>query len=67
MGITEEGQKAKDFTHMNALGETVNLYDELSKGPVILTFYRCGWCPFCNTQLKAYQKLLPEIEALGGS
>ncbi|WP_250637631.1 redoxin domain-containing protein [Paenibacillus crassostreae] len=52
---------------MNALGETVNLYDELSKGPVILTFYRCGWCPFCNTQLKAYQKLLPEIEALGGS
>ncbi|WP_027086887.1 peroxiredoxin-like family protein [Cohnella panacarvi] len=60
-----EGEKAKDFTLKNALGETVNLYDELSKGPVVLTFYRGGWCPFCNTQLKAYQKLLPEIQALG--
>ncbi|WP_240416428.1 peroxiredoxin-like family protein [Paenibacillus periandrae] len=62
----QEGQKAKDFILKNALGEPVNLFDELSKGPVVLTFYRGGWCPFCNTQLKAYQKLLPEIEALGG-
>ncbi|MCU6793236.1 AhpC/TSA family protein [Paenibacillus sp. WQ 127069] len=61
-----EGQKAKDFTLKNALGESLNLYDELSKGPVVLTFYRGGWCPFCNSQLKAYQKLLPDIEALGG-
>ncbi|WP_418037606.1 peroxiredoxin-like family protein [Paenibacillus xylanilyticus] len=62
----QEGQKAKDFTLKNALGETVNLFDELSKGPVVLTFYRGGWCPFCNTQLKSYEKILPEIEALGG-
>lgn len=62
----QEGQKAKDFTLKNALGEEVNLYEELSKGPVVLTFYRGGWCPFCNMQLKAYQKLLPEIEAIGG-
>ncbi|GGA33963.1 peroxiredoxin-like family protein [Paenibacillus physcomitrellae] len=61
----KEGQKAKDFTLKNALGETVNLYDELSKGPVVLTFYRGGWCPFCNMQLKAYQKVLPQIEELG--
>lgn len=68
-GITygrQEGQRAKDFALKNALGETVNLYDELSKGPVVLTFYRGGWCPFCNTQLKSYQKLLPDIVALGG-
>lgn len=62
----QAGQKAKDFTLKNALGETVNLYDELSKGPVVLTFYRGGWCPFCSMQLKAYQKMLPDIEALGG-
>lgn len=62
----QEGQKAKDFTLKNALGDTVNLFDELSKGPVVLTFYRGGWCPFCNTQLKSYEKILPEIEALGG-
>ncbi|MBY0012195.1 peroxiredoxin-like family protein [Paenibacillus typhae] len=62
----QEGQKAKDFALKNALGETISLYEELSKGPVVLTFYRGGWCPFCNRQLKAYQKVLPDIEALGG-
>ncbi|WP_258956187.1 peroxiredoxin-like family protein [Paenibacillus barengoltzii] len=61
-----EGQKAKDFTLKNPLGETVNLYDELSQGPVVLTFYRGGWCPFCSMQLRAYQKVLPQIEAIGG-
>ncbi|MDU4694409.1 MAG: peroxiredoxin-like family protein [Paenibacillus sp.] len=61
----QEGQKAKDFTLNNSLGQPVNLYDELSQGPVVLTFYRGGWCPFCNMQLRTYQKLLPQIEAIG--
>lgn len=33
-----EGEKAKDFTLKNPLGETVNLFDKLSQGPVVLTF-----------------------------
>ncbi|MBD2871867.1 peroxiredoxin-like family protein [Paenibacillus arenilitoris] len=61
----QEGQKAKDFSLNNPMGIPVHLYDELAKGPVVLTFYRGGWCPFCNAQLRAYQKLLPEIHALG--
>ncbi|MGO4546252.1 peroxiredoxin-like family protein [Paenibacillus sp. 2TAB23] len=59
------GQKAKDFTLQDALGRAVNLYDELAKGPVVLTFYRGGWCPYCSRQLKSYQQVLPEIEKLG--
>ncbi|MBW7475783.1 AhpC/TSA family protein [Paenibacillus oenotherae] len=62
----QEGQQAKDFTLNNSVGVPVNLFEQLSKGPVILTFYRGGWCPFCNMQLRAYQSILPEIEALGG-
>ncbi|MGG1554305.1 peroxiredoxin-like family protein [Paenibacillus ferrarius] len=61
----QEGQKAKGFTLTNSLGIPVHLYDELAKGPVVLTFYRGGWCPYCNAQLRAYQKVLPEIQALG--
>lgn len=61
----QEGQKAKDFTVKNSIGSPVHLYDELAKGPVVLTFYRGGWCPYCNSQLRAYQKVLPEINALG--
>jgi peroxiredoxin len=33
--------------------------------PVILTFYRGGWCPYCNLELRAYQALLSDIHALG--
>ena len=31
----------------------------------LLTFYRGGWCPYCNIQLRAYQAILPEMAALG--
>ncbi|NRF94682.1 AhpC/TSA family protein [Paenibacillus frigoriresistens] len=62
----KEGDKAPNFSLTNPLGEQVRLYDELEKGPVVLTFYRGSWCPFCNIQLRAYQQLLPEIEKLGG-
>lgn len=62
----QEGQQAKDFTLNNSAGVPTNLFEQLSKGPVVLTFYRGGWCPFCNMQLRAYQSILPEVEALGG-
>jgi peroxiredoxin len=32
-----------------------------------VTFYRGGWCPFCNLELKAYQDVLPEVAAAGAS
>jgi peroxiredoxin len=39
----------------------------LKKGPVIVTFYRGGWCPYCNLEVKAYQEILPQIVAAGAS
>ncbi len=59
------GAKAKDFELPDSLGNQINLADELAKGPVVLTFYRGGWCPYCNRQLRAYQEILPDIQALG--
>ncbi|BFT73826.1 peroxiredoxin-like family protein [Paenibacillus sp. P36] len=61
-----KGDQAPDFTLTNPLGEQINLYKELANGPVILIFYRGGWCPFCNVQLRTYQLLLPEIQKVGG-
>lgn len=37
----------------------------LEKGAVVVTFYRGGWCPFCNLQLRAYQSVLAKIRELG--
>ena len=34
-------------------------------GPAVVTFYRGGWCPYCNIQLRAYQAVLPAMTALG--
>ncbi len=60
-----QGQKAPDFALPDAKGQTVRLSDLLKQGPVILTFYRGGWCPFCNRQLKSYQEHLAELRAKG--
>lgn len=46
-------------------GGTTNLAALMAEGPVVVTFYRGGWCPYCNLELRAFQKLLPEIEGMG--
>ena len=57
------GETAPDFTLPDAYGKPVTLSALLAHGPVVLTFYRGDWCPFCNLTLRAYQKILPEINA----
>jgi peroxiredoxin len=68
-GILEKavqvGQAAPDFTLKNARGESVQLSALLKNGPVVLTWYRGGWCPYCNLTLAALQKALPDIRAAG--
>jgi hypothetical protein len=59
------GDQAPDFTLPDPQGRTVTLATLLQAGPAIVTFYRGGWCPYCNIQLRTYQGVLPEITALG--
>lgn len=59
------GSKAPDFTLKNAIGNKVSLYDELENGPVILMWYRGGWCPYCNLTLRAMEDMLPQYRAGG--
>lgn len=63
----KEGDIAPDFTLPNARGDQVSLYARLARGPVVLAFYRGGWCPYCNIQLRAYQAMLPELQSIGAS
>jgi peroxiredoxin len=57
------GDQAPDFTLPNAAGGTTTLSELLAEGPVVLTFYRGGWCPYCNVQLRGYQRALPAFGA----
>ena len=59
------GSKAPDFSLPDAHGKPVTLSALLTKGPVVVTFYRGGWCPFCDLQLRAYQGALGAIHDLG--
>ena len=59
------GDEAPDFSLINQTGEVVSLYQTLEDGPVILTWYRGGWCPYCNITLAFLQEKLPEFEDAG--
>ncbi len=61
------GERAPDFTLVNAFGERVKLSEQMEKGPVIVTFYRGAWCPFCNIELNALQKSLPYYDKYNAS
>lgn len=61
------GQKMPDFTLKDARGKAVGLRNLRKKGPVVVSFYRGAWCPYCNAQLSDLQKHLPEIQKLGAT
>lgn len=59
------GDRAPDFTLPDASGKEVKLSQLLQEGPVVLTWYRGGWCPYCNLALAALQETLPELREAG--
>jgi len=62
-----EGDMAIDFNLPNAKGGKTQLSALLEKGPVVLSFYRGGWCPYCNLEFKSLSDILPQIQELGAS
>ncbi|WP_417898916.1 peroxiredoxin-like family protein [Bacillus haimaensis] len=63
----KEGDQVPDFILPDAKGKMVSITEELTNGPVILTFYRGGWCPYCNLELKAYQSEIDSIKDAGAT
>lgn len=65
--VRKPGDHAPSFALPDARGRIVSSLDLLAQGPVVVVFYRGAWCPYCNLELRAYQKVLPEIRALGAA
>lgn len=59
------GDQVPDFKLPSTAGKNIRLSGLLEAGPVVLTFYRGGWSPYCSVQLRALQAALPEFERLG--
>jgi peroxiredoxin len=70
-GVTDKalkvGDRAPDFELPNAVGKTVKLSDLTARGPVVVTWYRGGWCPYCNIALRGFNKSLAEFRAAGAT
>ncbi|MGE4482132.1 peroxiredoxin-like family protein [Acidocella sp.] len=66
-GIVREGEIFPDFMLPSASGRLVTLSEHLSKGPVVLGFFRGTWCPFCKLMLEALAQAMPRIEAKGAT
>lgn len=61
------GERMPDFDLPNVEGRFVTSQELLERGPLVVSFFRGGWCPFCTTELRALQQALPEIAARGAS
>jgi len=61
------GDRAPAFTLADAGGAQHRLADYLARGPVLLLFFRGGWCPYCTLTLRAYEEVAPDIRAAGGA
>ena len=59
------GDKAPAFVLKDPEGNEISSAGLLEQGPLVVTFYRGVWCPYCNMDLQAIQAALPEIERRG--
>jgi peroxiredoxin len=62
-----EGDFAPDVTLPDAFGRLMRLSDSWRKGPLIVIFYRGGWCSYCNLQLRAWQTHASELSSLNAT
>src|SRR5579859_3170467 len=61
------GERAPEFDLPDPDGVLVSSRQLLAKGPLVVTFYRGVWCPYCNLDLQALEEARGEIEARGAS
>lgn len=59
------GDRAPAFTLHDPDGKPVSSAELLAQGPLVVSFYRGVWCPYCNMELQALQAALPDFEASG--
>jgi peroxiredoxin len=70
-GIAESaihaGDHAPEFRLRDPDGKVISSYDLLNRGPVLIFFYRGGWCPYCNLDLRAIQAVAQQFRSSGAS
>ena len=58
-----QGDTLPAFNLPDVHGKDTSL-ESIAGAYTIVSFYRGGWCPFCNMELKALQNILPQLSTL---
>jgi peroxiredoxin len=66
-GARKVGDAARDVRVRDAHGRAVRLSDLWHTGPLVVVFYRGGWCPYGNEHLRAWQNQIDAVRSLGGN
>jgi peroxiredoxin len=61
------GDIAPSFSLKDPDGNVITSADLLKRGPLVLSFYRGVWCPYCNMELRALEAAKPEFDRYGAS
>ena len=59
------GETLPDFALPDAAGRVVTSDELLDRAPLVLAFFRGGWCPYCDRTLKVLEAARSVIEATG--
>lgn len=69
MRVAEEalalGDMLPDFALRDTAGQVRPSREFLDRGPLVLAFFRGGWCPYCALTMVALEEARPAIETLG--
>jgi peroxiredoxin len=70
-GLTERALGVGDLipaiTLPDPTGRVIDVSQSFAETPLVISFYRGGWCPYCNLELRALQSRLPEFSRLGAA
>ena len=58
------GDTAPDFLLPDEEGRLHSSKQLREAGPLVVSFYRGGWCPFCSAELRALQAIKSKLDAL---
>lgn len=61
------GERMPHFRLKDQNGNDISSSDLLAQGPVVISFYRGVWCPYCNLELQALEAISPTIREMGAN
>lgn len=59
------GEKVSNFSAFDHFGKPATFESLSESAPLLVIFYRGGWCPYCNRQIRQLTEAWPEFKKRG--